>query len=159
MPNLQIMVLDNQPHKPFQQRLTLQWGKVVDLLHVVTDREYGFPACDGVGADYGMDGDEVFADVVRGAAGVGVELEIAGFGGFVEAGLGVGGCEAFEELLIRLGKTVEELVAGCPERIYWYLCQREGKWNVCWSDDAHHHQCQAIASVEGWHNHLVQARK
>ena len=61
------------------------------MLHVGTDCEDGFPACDGVGADDRVDGGEFFADVVGGAAGGGVEFEVAVFGGLVEFGLRVGG--------------------------------------------------------------------
>lgn len=61
------------------------------MLHVGADCEDGFPACDGVGADDGVDGREFFADIVRGAARGGVEFEVAVFGGLVEFGLRVGG--------------------------------------------------------------------
>ena len=57
---------------------------------MVADCEDGLPPCDGVGADDWMDGGEFFADVVGGAAGVGVEFEVACFGGLVELGLRVG---------------------------------------------------------------------
>lgn len=55
------------------------------------DCEDGFPACDRVRADDRMDSGESFADVVGGAAGGGVEFEVAVFGGLVEFGLRVGG--------------------------------------------------------------------
>lgn len=85
------MIIHNQLHEPFQQGFGFQGRHVVDVLHVGADCEDGFPACDGVGADDGMDGGEYFADVVWGAARVGVEFEVAVLGGLVEFGLRVGG--------------------------------------------------------------------
>ena len=58
---------------------------------MVADCKDRFPACDGVGADDWVDGGEFFADVMGGAAGGGVEFEVAFLGGIVEFGLGVGG--------------------------------------------------------------------
>lgn len=58
---------------------------------MVANCEDRFPARDGVGADNGVDGGEFFADVVGGAAGVGIEFEVAFFGCLVEFGLRVGG--------------------------------------------------------------------
>jgi hypothetical protein len=92
MPNLQIMIINNQSHEPRQQCLALPFRKAIDVLHMVAEREDGFPACDGVGADYGVDGFEDFADVLGGSAGSGVDFESVLFGGFVEAWLGVGCC-------------------------------------------------------------------
>ena len=87
MPDLQIVVLNNQPHKPFKQRLGLQRSKVINLLHMVTDGKHGFPAGDGVRPDHWVDGLKVFADVLGRAAGGCIELEVAVGGGFVELGL------------------------------------------------------------------------
>ena len=61
------------------------------MLHVVTDCEDGFPACNRVGADHGVDGRKIFADIVRGATGSSVEFEVVVLGGFVEFGRCVGG--------------------------------------------------------------------
>lgn len=58
---------------------------------MVADCVDGFPACDGVGADHGVDGGQVAAGVFGGTAWGGVEFEVVGFGGGVEFGLGVGG--------------------------------------------------------------------
>ena len=52
-----------------------------------------------------------------GAAGGGVELEVAVLGGLVEFGLRVGGGKGLEEFLVRSGKAVVELVSGSPEGI------------------------------------------
>ena len=56
MPNLQIMILGNQLYKPVERMAGFLFSEPVDVLHVVADREYGFPACDGVGADHGVCG-------------------------------------------------------------------------------------------------------
>lgn len=117
MPNLQIVVLDNELHEPLQRTLGLLGRELVDLLHVVADGEDGLPACDRVGVDHGVDGFEDFADVFGGAARLAVDFETVFFGGFVEGGLGVGGCEGFEELLVGLREAVVELVAGCPQSV------------------------------------------
>lgn len=44
-----------------------------------TDCEDGFPACNGVGANDGVDGGEFVADVEGGAAGIRVELKVTSF--------------------------------------------------------------------------------
>ena len=76
------------------------------MLHVVTDCEDGFPACDRVGADDGVDGRKNFADIVRGATGGSVEFKIVVLCGFVEFGLGVGGGQGVEEFLVGSGNAV-----------------------------------------------------
>ena len=57
---------------------------------MVTDRKDGFPACDWIGADDGVDGGEFFTNVVRGAARAEVDFEVVIFRRRVEDGLGVG---------------------------------------------------------------------
>ena len=59
---------------------------------MVTDGKYGFPAGDRVRPDHGMDGLEVFADVLGRTAGSCIELEITVGGGFIELGLCVCRC-------------------------------------------------------------------
>lgn len=54
------------------------------------DCEDGFPPCNRVGANDRMDGGEIFANVVGGAAGVRVELEATCFGSLIKLGLRVG---------------------------------------------------------------------
>ena len=76
------------------------------MLHVVTDCEDGFPARDGVGADYGVNGRKIFADVVRRSTGGSVEFEVVVLGRFVELGLCVGGGQGVKELLVRSGNAV-----------------------------------------------------
>jgi hypothetical protein len=117
MTDLQIMILDNQLNEPVQGPLALFLGQPIDLLDVVPYAKYRFPASDWVGANYGMDGLQVCADVLRSPAGFGVELETVLLGAEAEAGLCVGGCEAFEELLVWLGETIVKFIPRCPERI------------------------------------------
>ena len=114
MAHLQIMVLNNQSHKPFQKRFALQRRQIIDLLHMVSDGENGFPARHRIRAHDRMYGDEVFAHIVGRATGVGVELECIGGGGFVELGLRISRGEAFKEALVRLRDAIVELVARCP---------------------------------------------
>lgn len=110
MPDLQIMVLDNQLNEPVQGPLALFLGQSIDLLDVVSYSKYRFPASDWVGANHGMDSLQVCADVLGSTAGFGVELKTVLFGAETEAGLCVGGCEAFEELLVWLGETIVKFI-------------------------------------------------
>ena len=81
---------------------------------MVSDCEDGFPAGDWIGANDGVRGFEVIADVVGRAARGGVQFEGIVFGSFIEQGLRIGGSKAFEEFLVRWGDTVEYFVAGRP---------------------------------------------
>jgi hypothetical protein len=110
MSHLQIMILRNQLYKPVQRRATFFFSEPVDVLHVVADGENGFPACDGIRTDYGVLGGEVCAGIFGGAAGRAVEGKVVGGGRGVEFGLGVGGGEGFEELLVGRGEAVVEFV-------------------------------------------------
>lgn len=56
MPDLQIVVFDNQIHKPIQQSPALLLRQPVDTLDMMPDSEDGLPACDRVRANDGMDG-------------------------------------------------------------------------------------------------------
>jgi len=115
--HLQVVVVDDQADEPVEQRAALESCHVVDLLHVRTDGEDGFPASHWVGADHGVDGLEDLADVLGGAALGGVELEAVAFGSLVEAGLCVSRGESLEKALVWGGDAVEELVAGSPEGV------------------------------------------
>jgi hypothetical protein len=91
MPDLQIVIINNEPHKPVKQSLAFSFCEPVDVLHVMPDGEDGLPACDGVGANDRVHGDEFFADIFGSPAGFGVDFETVFLGGFVEFWLGVGG--------------------------------------------------------------------
>ena len=56
MPDLQIVVFDNQTHKPIQQSPALLLRQPVDALDMMPYSEDGLPACDRVRANDGMDG-------------------------------------------------------------------------------------------------------
>lgn len=92
---LQIMILDNQPQKPFQQSFRLIWCDVVDLLHMLSDCEDGFPSGDRIGADDGVRGFETIADVVGRAARGNVQFEVIVFGSFIKQRLRKGGSKGF----------------------------------------------------------------
>ena len=66
-----------------------------------------------------MDGGEFFADVIGGAAGLGVEFEAAVFGSLIELGLRVSSSQSIKEFLVRGRKSVVELVSGSPKRVWW----------------------------------------
>lgn len=115
------MVIDQQSDEPSQKRLALELAHIVHLGDVLADGKDGFPPGNGVGADDGVDGLEEVADVLRGAAGFGVELEAVPVGGLVEAGLRVGGGQGLEEFLVWFGDAVVELVAGGPEGVCGFI--------------------------------------
>lgn len=115
--DLQVVVVDQQLGEPLQQRLGLELGHVVDVRQVAADGEDGLPARDRVGAHDGVDGGQLLAHVEGRAAGLVVDLEVAALGGGDEAGLRKGGRQALEELLVRCGDAVVDLVAGAPERV------------------------------------------
>ena len=64
-----------------------------------------------------MNGGEFFADVVWGAAGVGVEFKVAVFGSLIEFGLRVSSSQGVKKLLVRGGKAVVKLVSRSPKRV------------------------------------------
>lgn len=88
--DLQVVIFHNQLHEPFQQRFRFQGCHVIDVLHVGADCEDGFPPGNRISANDGMDGGEIFANVVGGAAGVGVEFEVICFGRLIKLRLRVG---------------------------------------------------------------------
>jgi hypothetical protein len=99
MPHLKIVVINHESDKPVKQTLALPFCEPVDVLHVMSDGKNALPACDRIRAHDGVDGDEFFADVLGGAARLGVDFETVSRGRFVEFWLGVGGGQAFQELL------------------------------------------------------------
>ena len=111
------MVLNNQAHEPAQQMTALLLAQPINLLHVRSNREDALPASNGVSADHRVLGAEFVADVLGCAAGSWVDFEVVVLGYFVEAWLGVGGCERFEEFLVWLGDAVVYFVSGGPEGV------------------------------------------
>ena len=91
MSNLQIMIIHNQLHEPFEESFRFQGRHVVDLLNMFANCEDRFPACDGVSTDDGVDGGQFFADVVGGATRGEVEFEVVVLGSLTEFGLRAGG--------------------------------------------------------------------
>lgn len=75
-PYLEIMILHDQLHKPIQKAARFFFRQPVDVLDVVADGEHGLPTGDGVRADDRVHGLEDVADVLGGAAGGGVHLEV-----------------------------------------------------------------------------------
>lgn len=124
-PHRQIMVLVHQLIEPLQQPRAFRWSKLVDVLDVMPDWKDALPTCDWVRADYGMDGFELGADVQGVAARLLVEGEVAAGGGVVEAGLGEGGGQGFEEFLVGSGDAVVDLVAGGPECVCGWISERK----------------------------------
>ncbi len=100
MPDLQVVILDNEAHEPVKQCSRLKWGQSVDVLHVVSNCKHGFPSGHGICADNRMHGDEIVADVLGGAPWGGVQFEIGIFSRFGEFRLCVGCIQRFKEFLI-----------------------------------------------------------
>ena len=117
VPNLQVMILNDQVFEPFEQVTALGWCETVNTLAVRADRKDGLPACDGIGTHDGMLGGKLGTNVVRGAAWTFEEGETIGRRGFTEARLGVGGGQRVEELLVGGGYAVVELIARSPESV------------------------------------------
>ena len=88
------------------------------MLDVVPHGENALPPRDGIGANDGVHGFQLGTDVLRGAAGAGMQLEALSLGDGVEARLLERDGEAFEELLVRRADAVVELVARRPQRVY-----------------------------------------
>jgi len=118
IPDLQIMVLYDQLHKPVQEVLALVLGQTIDPLYVVTDGEDRLPTGDWIGADHGVNGLEGLADIFGRAARGGIELEVVALRRFVEAWLGVVCDESVEEGAEGRGDAVIEFVARGPESVW-----------------------------------------
>ena len=69
-PDLQVVVLVDQIQEPAKQLGALLLGHAVDVLDVAAHRENGLPAGYRVGADDRVDGLELGANVLGGAAGL-----------------------------------------------------------------------------------------
>lgn len=69
------MVLIHQIQEPVEQLLALLFGYTVDMAYVTANGENALPAGDGVRPDNRVDGPQDLPDVLRGAAGLVVELE------------------------------------------------------------------------------------
>lgn len=111
------MIPRNQVIEPLEQIVALVLGHVVDVSDVGADGEDGLPACDGVGADDGVDRLQLGADVLGGAAGLFVEFEARAFGDLAKVDLGEGRGEGFEEFLVGWAEAVVDFVTGSPECI------------------------------------------
>lgn len=108
--DLEIVVLGDHAEELVHEVGALVFGQAIDVLDVVADGEDGLPAGDGVGADDGVLGGELVADVEWGSTGLSVELEFLVLGCLGEKGLGVCGSESIEELLVGGRESVVDLV-------------------------------------------------
>lgn len=116
-PHLQVVVLDDELHKPVEKVLALIVRQPVDPLDVVAHGEDGLPTRHGVGADDGVDGLEDLADVLGCAPRRGVHVEVVALGRLVEARLGVVPRQGVEEAAEGGRDAVVELVSRGPEGI------------------------------------------
>lgn len=118
MAHLEVVVVDNQPHKPLEEMLTLSVRKTVDALDMVAESKYTFPAGDWVSPDNWMGGSELSPNIFRSAAWTLVKLKTVFFGASNEPGLSIGGSQSIKKLLVRLRYPIINFISGCPEGIY-----------------------------------------
>jgi hypothetical protein len=115
--DLQVVVVDNQADKPLFQVVTLFLRQPINLADVVADGEDTLPAGHGVRANDRVDGRQLVADILGAAPRLGVKLKLVFLGALVEDGLRICCVEGLKELLIWLGDTVIDFIAGGPEGV------------------------------------------
>jgi hypothetical protein len=98
--NLQIVVLCDELHEPIERFGAFFLGEAVDVLHVVADCEDELPARDGIGTNHWMYGAEACANILECSTRLRVEFKAIICCGAIEARLGVGGGQTFEESLV-----------------------------------------------------------
>ncbi len=106
------MVKLNEIEKMLQDSIALLLRNANNALRKVRVNEHRLPASDGVGADDGVDGLEVVADVAGGAAGALAQFVAKGFGDGVEEAGFVDGFEGLEVFGEGGGEAVVDLVAA-----------------------------------------------
>lgn len=132
--DLQIVVILQQSQKPCEQVLALMLSQTIDVSDVTTDGEDTLPARDGVCPDNGMDSLQLCSNVLWSASWFVVELVSAFLGSGDKVRLLESCGQGLQELLVWLGDSVIELVAGCPEGVTTGLGQvNKTKGRViCW---------------------------
>lgn len=127
-PHLQVMVLRNQLQEVALYDIALALRDAVDpaLSDLAPGREQRLPAGNGVGADDGVRGGEVEADVLGRAAVAVDQLQAVLLGYAIEVGLVVRCRQAFGEFLPDGGEAVVGLVAAGPELSDGLLVDRFG---------------------------------
>jgi hypothetical protein len=122
-PHLQVMVIDQQPAKPLQQRLALQLRDPIDMTNVSADGEDALPPRNRIRTNDGMHGCEVAANVLRRATRLIVDCETATLSGFDESRLAESGSQALEELLIWRRDAIVDFISAGPQSISSRLWQ------------------------------------
>lgn len=116
--NLEVMVLDNELHKPGQEMLGLLLREPIDLLDVRADGENTLPSGHRIGADDRMDRLEELADILGCSSFTAEELEAIAVCRFVETGLCVSSCQGVEEPSKGWRDAIIQLVTGRPQSVY-----------------------------------------
>ena len=83
----------------------------------MADCEYRLPACDWIGADYGVDSLQVLADVQGRASRSTVQFKVVITCSLIELWLRKGSGKTFEKPLVRCRNPIKELIARGPESI------------------------------------------
>ncbi len=108
------MVAVHQVQKPRQQLLALLVCQSIDVLDVPPHREDALPPRHRVGPHHRVDRLELFAYVLGGSARLVVQLESGTLRDLVEVRLLERGSQSLEELLVRLGEAVVDLITRRP---------------------------------------------
>jgi hypothetical protein len=107
--NLQVVIPGDDVDKLFENVIAFSLGNIIDVGNVRTNSKDGFPASNWVGADNRVNSLKFISNVLWCTTLIGVDFESVGFGGVVEARLGICGGQTLVEPLERLGKTVINL--------------------------------------------------
>lgn len=111
------MVLDDQRHEPVQEVFTLLLRDSIDLLDMSPNGKHALPSGHRIGTDDRMLRPELSPDILWGTTRPAIELEVVVLGALVESGLGVCGCQGFQEPLIWFGDAVEDFVSTGPQGV------------------------------------------
>lgn len=112
------MILLHQLQQPSQQIIAFLLRHTIDMADVRAHGKHALPARDGIRAHHGMHGAELGADVLRRPARLVVQRKAGALGNLGKVGLGEGGGERFEKLLVRRAEAVVDVVARSPECVY-----------------------------------------
>ena len=100
--SLQIMILNDQSHKPSQQMIAFLVRKVIDFSNMVPHSKHTLPPSYWISTDNRMNGLQHFPYIFRRAPRTSVDLKVVLLGNLVELGLGICCRQAIQKLLVWL---------------------------------------------------------
>lgn len=128
IPDLQIVVLNNQSGEPVDQMGTLRLGQAIDPIDVVPDGIHSLPSSHGIRPNHRMHGRQSGSGVLRSPSRLAVNFKVLFLSRLRVSGLGVVSRQSFEELLVRLGNSVKDSVTRGPQGIYGLLMSAYRPW-------------------------------